>query len=395
MTRKKVVLAYSGGLDTSVAVKWLSEERDLDVICFSADIGQGVNKTLLTKRAKASGAKKLYVKDLRAEFVREFIFPTLKAGAVYESKYYLATALSRPLIAKALVEVARKERASYIAHGCTGKGNDQVRFEVSAAALAPHLEVIAPLREWELTSREEEIEYAKREGIPLEFGAKKLYSIDENLWGRSIEAGKLEDPWVEPPAEVYKDTKDPGRTPNKPLYVAIQFEKGIPVGLNGKKMNPTALISRLKTVGGAHGVGRSDLVENRLVGIKSREIYEAPAAVILAAAHEALENLTLDRNLFHYKRIIAERYAELVYDGLWFTPLKTAFDAFVDVASRRVTGTIRVKLFKGSATVVGRKSPYSLYQEKLATYGKKDVFDRRIAEGFIKVWGLPYRGNKS
>ena len=392
--KKKVVLAYSGGLDTSVCVKWLAEEKGLDVVCFSADIGQGVNKSLLSKRAKASGAARLYIKDLRAEFIRDFIFPALKAGAVYESKYYLATALSRPLIAKALVEVARKERASYIAHGCTGKGNDQVRFEVSTAALAPHLGVIAPLREWELASREEEIAYAKRKRIPLEFGAKKLYSIDENLWGRSIEAGKLENPWVEPPAEVYKDTKDPGKSPNKPLYVAIQFEKGIPVGLNGKKMNPIALISRLKTVGGAHGVGRSDLVENRLVGIKSREIYEAPAAVILSAAHEALENLTLDRNLFHYKRILAERYAELVYDGLWFTPLKGALDAFIDDASKRVTGTIRVKLFKGTATVVGRKSPYSLYQEKLATYGKKDVFDRRIAEGFIKVWGLPYRGRK-
>ena len=392
--KKKVVLAYSGGLDTSVCVKWLAEEKGLDVVCFSADIGQGVNKSLLSKRAKASGAARLYIKDLRAEFIRDFIFPTLKAGAIYESKYYLATALSRPLIAKALVEVARKERASYIAHGCTGKGNDQVRFEVSTAALAPHLGVIAPVREWELASREEEIAYAKRKRIPLEFGARKLYSIDENLWGRSIEAGKLEDPWVEPPAEVYQDTKDPGKSPNKPLYVAIQFEKGIPVGFNGRRLSSIDLITRLKKVGGDHGVGRSDLVENRLVAIKSREIYEAPAAVILATAHEALENLTLDRNLFHYKRILAERYAELVYDGLWFTPLKSALDAFVNEASKRVTGTIRVKLFKGTATVVGRKSPYSLYQEELATYGKKDVFDRKIAEGFIKVWGLPYRGKK-
>ena len=392
--KKKVVLAYSGGLDTSVCVKWLVEEKDLDVICFSADIGQGVNPKLLTKRARASGAKKLYVKDLRKEFVSDFIFPALKAGAVYESKYYLATALSRPLIAKALVDIAKKEKASYIAHGCTGKGNDQVRFEVSTGALAPELDVIAPLREWDLTSREEEIEYAREKKIPLEFGAKKLYSVDENLWGRSIEAGKLEDPWVEPPAEVYKDTTDPAKAPSKPTVVTIHFEKGIPVGLNGKRTDSLKLIAQLKTLGGKHGVGRSDLVENRLVGIKSREIYEAPAAVILGAAHEALENLTLDRNLFHYKRLLAERYAELVYDGLWFTPLKAALDAFVDTASRRVTGDIRVKLFKGNATVVGRKSPYSLYQEKLATYGKKDVFDRRIAEGFIKVWGLPYRGKE-
>jgi len=394
MIRKKVVLAYSGGLDTSVCVKWLTEEKNLDVVCFSADIGQGVHKPLLTKRAKASGAKKLYIEDLRAEFVRDFIFPTLKAGAVYESKYYLATALSRPLIAKALVEVARKEKASYIAHGSTGKGNDQVRFEVSVGALAPNLGVIAPLREWDLSSREGEIEYARKKRIPLEFGGKLLYSIDENLWGRSIEAGKLEDPWTEPPAEVYKETKDPGKAPNKPLYLEIQFEKGIPVGMNGRRWSPIDLITRLKKAGGTHGIGRSDLVENRLVGIKSREIYEAPAAVILGAAHEALENLTLDRNLFHYKRLLAERYAELVYDGLWFTPLRESLDAFVEASSRRATGTIRVKLFKGTATVVGRKSPYSLYQEKLATYGKKDVFDRKIAEGFIKVWGLPYRGQK-
>lgn len=394
MKRKKVVLAYSGGLDTSVSVKWLTEERDLDVVCFSADIGQGVYIPLLRKRAKASGAKKLYVKDLKAEFVRDFIFPTLKAGAVYESKYFLATALSRPLIAKGLVEVARKERASYVAHGCTGKGNDQVRFEVSFAALAPHLETIAPLREWDLTSREDEIVYAKEKGIPLEFGAKKLYSIDVNLWGRSIEAGPLEDPWVEPPKEVYRETKDPSKTPSKPSFVTIAFEKGVPVGLNGKRMNPLDLIVRLRTVGGKHGVGRSDLVENRLVGIKSREIYEAPAAVILGTAHEALENMTLDRNLFHYKRLLAERYAELVYDGLWFTPLKEALDGFINVSSRRVTGEVRVRLFKGSATVVGRRSPYSLYKKSLATYGKEDAFDRRIAEGFIKVWGLPYRGQK-
>lgn len=394
MIRKKVVLAYSGGLDTSVCTKWLSEEKCLDVVCFSADIGQGIDPVLLGKRARASGAKKLYVRDLKNEFIRDFIFPTLKAGAAYESKYFLATALSRPLIAKALIEVARKEGASSIAHGCTGKGNDQVRFEVSVAALASELEVIAPLREWDLTSREEEIAYAKRKKIPLEFGAKKLYSIDENLWGRSIEAGPLEDPWEEPRSDVYQETADPDRCPNRPLSLQVHFEKGIPVGLNGKKVNPLTLISRLRTLGGKHGVGRSDLLENRLVGIKSREIYEAPAAAILSSAHEALENMTLDRNLFHYKRLLAERYAELVYDGLWFTPLKEALDGFIDVASRRVTGDVRLKLYKGSVTVVGRKSPYSLYRRTLATYGKNDAFDRRVAEGFIKVWGLPYRGGK-
>ncbi|MFH1858636.1 MAG: argininosuccinate synthase, partial [Candidatus Omnitrophota bacterium] len=279
-------------------------------------------------------------------------------------------------------------------HGCTGKGNDQVRFEVSAAALAPGLKTIAPLREWHLASREDEIAYAKAKRVPLEFGAKKLYSIDVNLWGRSIEAGPLEDPWVEPPQEVYQETTDPSKSPSKPSLVTIQFEKGIPVGLNGKRINPLNLIARLRSLGGRNGVGRSDLVENRLVGIKSREIYEAPAAVILAAAHEALENMTLDRNLFHYKRLVAERYAELVYDGLWFTPLREALDAFVTSASRNVTGEIRVKLFKGTATVVGRRSPYSLYRKSLATYGKEDTYDRKIAEGFIQIWGLPYRGQR-
>jgi len=391
MKRKKVVLAYSGGLDTSVCVQWLTEEKNLDVICFSADVGQGLHAKDLKRRAHVSGAKKIVIRDLKVPFARDYILPTLKAGAVYESKYYLATALSRPLIGKALVEVARREKASFIAHGCTGKGNDQVRIEVSVASLAPHLKIIAPLREWHLTSREDEVQYAKKKKIPLEFGKKSLYSIDQNIWGRSIEAGPLEDPWTEPPEEVYAETRSLQKAPSQPQTIVIQFHKGAPVALNGRKMDLVSLIARLKQIGGKHGVGRSDLVENRLVGIKSREIYESPAAFILGAAHEALENLTLDRNLFHYKRVLAERYAELVYDGLWFTPLKESLDAFVHRASERVTGQVRLKLCKGNVTIIGRKSPHSLYQRSLATYGKEDQFDQKIAEGFIHVWSLPYR----
>ena len=386
-----MVLAYSGGLDTSVCVAWLSREKGYDVYCLSVDIGQGVHPARLKKRAKMSGARDLVVLDLKRKFVNDFVFPALRAGAVYESKYLLATALSRPLIAQAQVEYAKKIGATSVAHGCTGKGNDQVRFEVTVAALAPELKIVAPLREWSLKSRQEELEYARVNGIPLEFGAGKLYSIDKNLWGISIESGPLEDPWVGPPEEAYLETADPRRAPNKPATVEISFEKGTPVGLNGRKKDPISLIETLRKLGARHGVGRTDLIENRLVGIKSREVYEAPAAWILYQAHEALEEMTLDRALLHQKKLLSQRYAELIYDGLWFTPLRESLDAFVSQASRRVTGTVRVKLFKGQISVVGRRSPHSLYQEKLATYGKKDEFDRRIAEGFIKVWGLPYR----
>ena len=392
--KKKIVLAYSGGLDTSVCVAWLSRERDYDVYCLSVDVGQGVNAVELKRRSRASGARNLVVVDLKKRFVNGFVFPALRAGAVYESKYLLATALSRPLIAQAQVEYAKKIKANAVAHGCTGKGNDQVRFEVAYAALAPNLEVIAPLREWRLKSRQEELEYARANRIPLEFGAKKLYSIDKNLWGVSIESGPLEDPWKEPPEEVYLETTDPKKAPNRPETIEISFEKGIPVGLNGKRKEPIALIETLRKLGARHGVGRTDLVENRLVGIKSREVYEAPAAWILYRAHEALEEMALDRNLLHQKRFLSQRYSELVYDGLWFTPLRAALDAFMVQASGRVSGVVRVKLYKGQIAAVGRKSPHSLYQEKLATYGKEDAFDRKIAEGFIQVWGLPYRGQR-
>jgi argininosuccinate synthase len=330
------------------------------------------------------------VRDLRREFAADYVLPSLKAHAVYEGKYVLATALSRPLIAKHLVEEARRLRAGAVAHGCTGKGNDQVRFEVTIRALNPRLQILAPVREWEFASREDEARYAVRHRIPIGVTAKNPYSIDQNLWGVSIEAGVLEDAWREPPRDSYRWLRPLTRTPSAPSVVTVEFQRGTPVALNGRRLDLVKAIGELNRLGGAHGIGRSDLIESRLVGIKSREVYEAPAATILLEAHGELERLVLDRELLHAKQRVGLKYAELVYYGLWFTPLKAALDAFVDETQRRVSGTVRLKLFKGTCQVIGRKSPQGLYRRQLATYAKGDAFDRSAAAGFIKLWGLPY-----
>ena len=389
---KKVVLAYSGGLDTSCAVKWLGETHGLDVICFCAFIGEVKEKAPLVRRAQAAGAIKTFIVDLKAEFAKDYIMPALWAHARYEGKYPLATALGRPLIAKHLVDVAQKEGAEFVAHGCTGKGNDQVRLEVGVRTLDPGLKILAPLRDWEFKTREEEIEYARKSGIPIDVTKKSPYSIDKNIWGIAIEAGILEDPMVEPPEDAYVMTCAPSKTPKKPRYIEIVFEKGVPVQLNGKRMPLVALIEHLNTIAGRYGVGRFDMIENRLVGIKSREVYEAPAADVLLKAHEELEGFVMDREFLHYKRVLSEKYAELVYFGLWFSPLKRSLDAFFASNQARVTGKVRFKLDRGHAVCVGRESKYALYKEKLATYSKGDIFDRKASVGFMKLWGLPYEG---
>jgi argininosuccinate synthase len=388
---KKIVVAYSGGLDTSVMIRWLKEKHGAEIITVTGDLGQRRELGGLSEKAYATGASNVYIRDAKEEFVTGYVFPALKAGALYEKAYPLATALGRPLLAKLLVEVARAEDAAVVAHGCTGKGNDQVRFEVSVAALAPDLKVVAPLREWEFRSRQEEIAYAKQHGIPVSATLASPYSVDENLWGTSIECGVLEDPQEAPPEDAYRRTVSPERAPDRPVSVTIDFEDGVPAGLNGGRLGPVELIEVLNETGSANGVGRIDLVENRLVGIKSREIYEAPAATILHAAHTALERLTLDRSVFNYKSQIGQEYANLVYNGLWYSPLRNAFDAFIDETQRKVTGSVRVKLYKGSAAVTGMSSPYSLYNAKLATYTEEDTFDHSASEGFIKVFGLPVR----
>ena len=386
---KTVVLAYSGGLDTSVCVKWLTQ-RGWRVIAFMANVGQGDPAPAAIARAKAAGASRVIVRDVRREFLHDYVWPSLKAEAVYEGEYLLATALSRPLIAKHLVGVAHEVKAKAVAHGCTGKGNDQVRFEVAARILDPRLSIIAPVRIWEFRSRDQEIKYAKRHRIPIDVTKRNPYSIDQNLWGTSIESGVLENPWIEPPPDTYRSIRSPHRATARPGYVTVGFQRGVPVALNGKRLDALRLVERLNAVGAAHGVGRSDMIESRLVGIKSREVYEAPAAAILLAAHQELERLVMDRKLLQFKRGIADTYGELVYTGLWFTLLKEALDAFVDATQRHVTGEVRLKLYKGNCQVVGRRSSYSLYRERLATYSAKDQFDQRAAEGFIKLWGLPY-----
>ena len=386
---QKLVLAYSGGLDTSVCIRWLMN-KGYSVIAVCADVGQGENLKLVRGRAVACGAQKVIVRDLRREFAQEYVLPALKAGAVYEDKYLLATALSRPLIAKAIAEVAKSEKAGAVAHGCTGKGNDQVRVEVSLRILSPRLKVIAPVREWELKSRAAEIRYAQAHRLPIAKKSESKYSIDQNLWGVSIESGPLEDPWVEPPEEAYRWTTNPAKASSKGEVVRIDFLKGTPVGLNGRRMPLVALIQKLNAAGARHGVGRTDLIEDRLVGIKSREVYEAPAATILHAAHAELERLTLDREMLGFKEQVSQRYARLIYDGLWFSPLKAALDRFVEETQTRVTGTIRVKLLRGNAVCVGRRSPFSRYVKRLATYGAGDQFDQSHAAGFIALWGLPY-----
>jgi argininosuccinate synthase len=389
---KKIVLAYSGGLDTSCAVRWLHDNYNAEVVCFSAFIGETPDRKLLEKKARSAGASKIYIEDLKDEFAEDFIMPALWAHAKYEGKYLLATALGRPLIAKHLVRIAAKEKADCVAHGCTGKGNDQVRLEVGVKTLNPKLKIIAPLREWSFKSREEEIDYAKKYDILVSATKKSPYSIDRNIWGIAIEAGILENPWQEPPEDAYFMTRSTSRAPKKPMYVTVEFKNGVPVALNGKEMALVALIEKLNELGGRYGVGRVDLIENRLVGIKSREIYEAPAAAILHLAHEELENFVMDREFIHYKRVMSEKYAELAYYGLWFTPLREALDQFFGAHQKKVTGVIRIKLDAGTAAVVGRKSPNSLYSERLATYSEKDQFDRTAAEGFMKIWGMPYRG---
>jgi argininosuccinate synthase len=386
----KVVLAYSGGLDTSVAVRWLNEKYNLDVIAFHVDVGSERDLSAIRQKALDIGAVKSVVEEATELFVQHFIFPALQADALYEGQYPLATALARPLMAKLLVDTAIKEGASAVAHGCTGKGNDQVRFEVSIGALAPDLKIIAPAREWGMT-REETINYAQRHGIPILVTAESPYSIDQNLWGRSIECGVLEDPWVEPPADVFTWTKSPADAPNEPGYVEISFEHGIPVSLDGRKVDGVSLIQQLNQMAGEHGVGRVDLVENRLVGIKSREIYEAPAAVVLLQAHQALEALTLSKDQLRFKQKVAVEYADLIYNGLWFSSLHQDLAAYVKSTQRCVTGMVRLKLFKGSCQVVGRKSPHSLYSYNLATYDKGDVFDQSASPGFIHIWGLPLK----
>ena len=383
----KVVLAYSGGLDTSVAIKWLQDNYHLDVITLTVQVGGESDLSAVRAKALKAGAIKALVVDAREEFVSHFIWPALQADALYQGQYPLATALSRPLIAKLLVATALKEGAKTIAHGCTGKGNDQVRFEVSISALAPDLKVIAPAREWGMT-REEAIEYAKENDIPLPISKASPYSIDENLWGRSIECGVLEDPWLEPPDDVFAWTKPPQDTPDEAGYVTIGFERGIPITVNGQKMDGPGLIQRLNKLAGGYGIGRIDHVEDRLVGIKSREIYEAPAAVVLLSAHQALEALTLSRQQLCFKQKVAAEYADLTYNGLWFSALRQDLAAYVKSSQRFVSGSVRLKLFKGSCRVVGRKSPASLYNYGLATYDKGDQFDQSAAAGFIKLWGL-------
>jgi argininosuccinate synthase len=386
----KVVLAYSGGVDTSVAIKWLHEKYNLDVIAVTVDVGNEKDFTAVRQKALKVGAIKAIVIDGKELFVKYFLFPALQANAMYEGQYPLATALSRPLMAKLLVDTAVAEGAVAIAHGCTGKGNDQVRFEVSINALAPDMKILAPAREWGMT-RDETIAYARKHGIPMPVTAKSPYSIDECLWGRAIECGVLEDPWAEPPADAYKWTKSAAEAPDKPQYLEIGFEKGVPVALDGREMDGIDLIQQLNEIAGRHGVGRIDHIENRVVGIKSREIYEAPAAVVLIKAHEALEAMTMSRDQLRFKQKVAVECADLIYNGLWFSQLNRDLSAYIISSQRYVTGTVRMKLFKGTASVVGRKSPWSLYNLALATYDKGDRFNQKAAEGFIHLWGLPVR----
>ena len=386
---RKLVLAYSGGLDTSVAIHWLAE-RGYDVLALAIDLGEAKDLDAIQKRALKHGARKSFVVDARDLFLRHFVWPTLQAGALYEGRYPLATALGRPLIAKLMVDLAREEGAVAVAHGCTGKGNDQVRFDVATGALAPDLEVVAPVREWGMT-REEEIEYAHRHGVEVPATVESPYSTDVNLWGRSIEAGDLEDPWQEPPPDVFAWTAEPEKAPAQPAYIEVKFEHGIPIALDGAEMDPVELVSRLNLLGGQHGVGRIDMVENRLVGIKSREVYEAPAAVILTAAHDALETLALSKDVMRFKSKVAAEWADLTYNGLWFSALRQDLGAFVASTQEHCNGEVRVKLQRGALQVVGRKAPESLYRLELATYGSGDAFDPAAAKGFIDIWGLPLR----
>lgn len=387
----KVVLAYSGGLDTSVIIPWLKENYGYEVIALTVDLGQKEELEPLNEKAIKSGASKIYIEDARREFAEEYIFPTLKAGAVYEGKYLLGTSMARPLIAKKMVEIARKEGAEAIAHGATGKGNDQVRFELGIKALAPDLKIVAPWREWDIRSREDAIDYANARGIPVPVTKARPYSLDRNMWHLSHEGADLEDPWNEPLDDVLLLITPPAKAPDKPTYVEIGFEQGIPVKLDGAALDPVTLIEKLNEIAGVNGVGIVDMVENRLVGMKSRGVYETPAGTVLFNAHREMELLTLDRVTLHFKEIIAARYAELVYDGVWFSPLREAMDAFVDSTQKTVTGVVRMKLYKGNCTPAGSKSPYSLYNQELSTFSRDEIYNQRDAEGFINLFGLPLK----
>lgn len=385
-----VVMAYSGGLDTSVAIPWLREKYDANVITITIDLGGSKTISDVKERAMKSGAVKAIVIDAKEDFVNQFVFPALQAGAIYQGIYPLATALARPLIARYLVEVARKENAQTVAHGCTGKGNDQVRFDLGVTSLEPSFRIIAPAREWNMT-REQEVEYAKKHNIPLEFGSKNTYSIDENLWGRSIEAGNLEDPWNEPPEEAFAWTNSTETAPDTPEYLVLSFNTGIPIAIDDQNMSGIDLIEKLNELAGNHSVGRIDHLEDRLVGIKSREVYEAPAGIVLHLAHRALEACVLTKEQIRFKDTVATEYSEIVYNGLWYTGFHQDLDTYVRSTQRFVTGKVRIKLYKGNCTVVGRTSPYSLYQHNLATYDAGDKFDHQASEGFIHIYGLSGR----
>jgi len=389
---EKVVLAYSGGLDTSVIIPWLKENYEgCEVIAFSADIGQREDLTGLEQKAVNSGASKCYVRDLREEFITDYIWPVLRSGAVYERKYLLGTSMARPLIAKYMVAVAEQEEADAVSHGATGKGNDQVRFELTVKALNPALKIIAPWREWHIRSREDAIDYARAHHVPVEATKEKIYSMDENLWHLSHEGGRLEDPWNEPEEEMFKLTVSPEKAPDKPTVVELEFDRGVPVAVDGKRLSPVELVERLNDLGGANGIGRVDMVENRLVGMKSRGVYETPGGSILVFALRELESITLDRETLAWKDLVAQKYAHLTYNGQWFTALREQLDAYIEKAVQFVSGTVRLKLYKGNIIPLGRKSPQSLYREEYATFGEEDVYDQHDAEGFINIFGLPLK----
>ncbi len=391
MNPKKIVVAYSGGLDTSVMLKWLSEKYHAEIIAVTGDLGQKSELNGLVEKAYRTGASKVKIIDLKEEFIRHYVWPAIKAGALYEGEYPMGCSIGRPLLAKMLVEVAREEGADTIAHGATGKGNDQVRFEVAIQALAPHLNILAPLRTWEFKSREEEIEYALKHNIPVQATKQNPYSIDENIFGISVECGVLENPGVAPPDDAWQITTSPQLAPDTPAIINIEFDKGVPVALNGEIMDGVELVTKLNEIGAMHGVGRLDLIENRVVGIKSREVYEAPAAVILHKAHNELEKLVLDKDTFRYKQNISNKIANMIYDGLWFTPLFDALMAFVDSTQEYVSGSVTLELYKGNLITKSRNSMFSLYNEELATYKEGDKFNHSASSGFIHLYGLPFK----
>ncbi len=385
MNVKKVVLAYSGGLDTSVAIKWIKDKYDCEVIAFCADLGQGEELRPVRDKALKTGASKVYIVDLRKEFMRDYIFPMLRANAVYEGSYLLGTSIARPLIARKQIEIAERENADSVAHGATGKGNDQVRFELTYYSINPDIKVIAPWRDWEFDSRESLLSYAKEKKIPVTVTKKKPYSMDRNLFHVSYEGGILEDPWTEPSEDMYKLTVSPEKAPTRPVYLEIGFRNGDPVSLDGRRLSPVTLLERLNAIGGKHGIGRVDIVENRYVGMKSRGVYETPGGTILHNAHRAVESVTLDREVMHLKDSLVQRYSELIYNGYWFSPEREVLQALIDESQSGVTGTARLKLYKGNCTLVGRKAPRSLYSPALATFEAENVYNQKDAEGFIKI----------